>query len=466
MHPTSHPSASLFGVAFLQAVRRALPQLLLATIAAGLATYLAQSWSTPRYVAEARIEVVGGEPGAAAEAHVRALKDPIRLFAVASELGLQDRSEFNGQDRASGPLARLGIGARRPLQGLRDADERLLAAVYERFAAAPAGDGSIAVRLASADPKLAARFVNRVVEAYLAGMGSKTADSSVPNEGGVQVAAWAVAPTQPQSSRRGKMAILGMAAMLMLGLGGIATREAFRATGTLRHTDVTGTAAGEERRRSGGAPFIAAPSPAAAAGRLLSVPAGGRGCRTMVAGEAPDIDAKTEALAVAQDLSHSGRQVVLVRWRPAGDEPAPGQGSAGRPGLNDLLEGQANFEQVIATLPGSTAHAISAGSPARDRSGKPDPDLVGLVLDTLDEVYDHIVVLADHLDARSLFAALEGRFDACISVGEAGRPAGAFAADVDQFLGFEVTDIHLIRLERRRRPVANAARPLLRPRMA
>jgi hypothetical protein len=72
------------------------------------------------------------------------------------------------------------------------------------------------------------------------------------------------------------------------------------------------------------------------------------------------------------------------------------------------------------------------------------------VLDTLDEVYDHIVVLAEHGEARVLFEVLEGRFDACISVGEAGRPAGILTASFDRFLGFEVSDIHVLRVERPR----------------
>ncbi|MCL4766888.1 MAG: hypothetical protein KJZ80_11680 [Hyphomicrobiaceae bacterium] len=467
MHSTTHASARPFGVAYLQAVRRGLPQLLLATIAAGLATYLAQSWIAPRYAAEARIEVAGVEPGSSADAHVRALKDPIRLFSVATELRLQDRPDFNGADQGSTLLGQLGISGRHPLQGLENADERLLAAVYERFAVAPAGDGTVAVRLTSTDPQLAARFVNRLVEAYLAGLGAKSAGAAPAD--GAHVTVWAEAPLRPQSPRRGPMAMLGMAVMLILGLGGIATREAYHATAARRprRTAPRERAAGEERSISGGAPRIGMESLAAAAGRLLALPAADRGCRIMVAGEAPDIDATAEALALTQDLSHAGRQVVLVRWSPAGGGTAAGEGPSGCAGLNDLLEGQANFEQVVTRLPGSRAHAIAAGSPVRDRCAQPDPDVLGLVLDTLDEVYDHIVVLADHLDARRLFAALDGRFDACVSVGEARRPAGALEADVDLFLGFEVTDIHIMRLERLRRPsAATAGTPVLRLRTA
>src|SRR5690606_11881874 len=83
MRATTHPPVDLYGVAFLQAMRRKLPHLLLAAIVAGLATYVAQSWAGPHYVSEARISVAGADRAAAVTAHVRALQDRNRLLAVA-----------------------------------------------------------------------------------------------------------------------------------------------------------------------------------------------------------------------------------------------------------------------------------------------------------------------------------------------------------------------------------------------
>ena len=466
MHPSIHPPSGLFGIVFLLAVRRSLPQLLLATIAAGLATYVAQSWLVPRYVAEAQLAVARTEPRAAADAHVRALKDPIRLFSVASELGLRDKPEFNGEERGSALLAQLGLSNLRPFEGLQDADERMLAAVYEKFAATTGEEqGVIAVRLLSTDPQLAAKFVNRVVELYLASIWPAEAEGGVSaSAGNIDVTAWAEVPRRPVFPPKGPMAMLGMAITLLLGLGVIATREAFRSARRHRQErleDVNMTRVGLS------APFGRLSSPAAAADRVLSLPATERGCRIMVAGEAPGIDATTEGLALAEDLSHAGRRVVVVRWSLAGGTVAGGRFVPGLVGINDLIEGHSNFEEIISRLPGSRAHAIAAGSPVGDSKAALDPDRLGLVLDTLDEVYDFIVLLSEHDEARTLFAALEGRFDACLSVGIAGHAPGALAAEVDRFLGFEVTDIHVMRIVRKRPAVtADPAKAALQARIA
>src|SRR5690606_1237632 len=129
--------------------------------------------------------------------------------------------------------------------------------------------------------------------------------------------------------------------------------------------------------------------------------------------------------------------------------------------------GRATFEEIIVRLPGSRAHAIAAGTPLSDQNSALDIEILSLALDTLDEVYEHIVIVADHDEARRLFAALEGRFDACVSVGEAGRETSPLAASVDRFLGFDVTDIQIIRFERKSRaPRLKLPRPALLPRVA
>ena len=73
------------------------------------------------------------------------------------------------------------------------------------------------------------------------------------------------------------------------------------------------------------------------------------------------------------------------------------------------------------------------------------PDQLNLTLDALDTAYDHIVVVARSDVARALFEAILGRFDAGIIVSEPKRRA---KPDVPgTFLGFEVADIELFRLE-------------------
>lgn len=457
MNTTTHPLAGLYGVAFLQAMRRAMPHLLLATIAVGLVTYVAQSWANPRYVAEARITV----PAASVAAHAHAFEDRFRLLSVASELGLRKRFETMGQSWALLLLERLGLGRFGISQ---EGDERLLAAVYDRLTVVT-GDrsGDIAVRFASADPELAAQFVNRLVEHYLAGGASGAAQASKT----ARVAAWAEVPDTPEVLRKGPMAMLGMAIMLLAGLGAIAMREAFRTAGWSQVRAPAGTKRITADHPDRCAGVGRADTPAMVADRFLALPASDRGCRIMVAGEAADLDAGAEACALADRLSASDRRTVIVRWALGGGG-IDGRNAGQRiTGINDLLEGRATFEEIVMRLPGSSAHAIAAGSPVENADAACDPDLVSLVLDTLDEVYDYIVIVAEHEEAVALFSALEGRFDACVSVGEAGCPAGRFTAGLDRFLGFEVVDIHIVRIEREREAAGKiAAVPAFQARFA
>lgn len=442
MHAIAHPPAGLFGIAFLQAMRRAMPQLLIATIAAGIATYLAQSWLPPAYVAEARL-VVNSPDRAAVDRHIEALNSPANLIATSIELGLQDHPEFNTRAPVQKLLDELGVSRISGDDEQAHPNEVLLSAIQSTFevAAVDREKGEIAIRFSAAEPELAANFVNRIVERYLQ---NHEADNPI------RVLAWAEEPHQASTPRKGLMAILGMIVMLLLCLGVIAVREAlFNATGRREgDKEKLGLPAFRRFSPTGGRSLI---SVAAAADRILALPRTDRGCRIMVAGEAKDIEVADEARALADALSSSGRKVVLVRWGLGGGDVNGRKSRQQLLGINDLLEGRATFEEIVTRLPSSSAHAIAAGSPVTNREAVLDPNLVGLVLDTLDEVYDYIVVAAEHEEAIELFATLEGRFDACVSIGEKGRNTGRFTAGADRFLGFDVVDIHIVRLEREQR---------------
>jgi hypothetical protein len=117
--------------------------------------------------------------------------------------------------------------------------------------------------------------------------------------------------------------------------------------------------------------------------------------------------------------------------------------------LNDLLRGEANFGDVIQRMPGSDAHAIASGNPLDQPVEALDADQLNLVLDALDEAYDYIVVTGRHDSARQLFETIEGRFDTGIVVAEPRKLAQVIDDPADTFLGFEVADIDIVRLERR-----------------
>ena len=77
-----------------------------------------------------------------------------------------------------------------------------------------------------------------------------------------------------------------------------------------------------------------------------------------------------------------------------------------------------------------------------------DPDQLNLALDALDTAYDHIIVVGRTQAARALFEAIQGRFDAGVIVADGKRRASKLPDAPGTFLGFEVTDIELFRLER------------------
>ncbi len=446
MFPTIAPPIPAFPVAALQAVRRALPHLMLATITAGLAAFVAQSWFTPRFQVDAVLTVGESSDRAAAVAgHVRGLSAPEWVLAVAKEQDLQRWPDFNGRTGLPGLLTQLGLIPQAPTQPALNTDEGLLSRIYRRLSVVPGHQaGTIDVRLTASDPDRAARFVNRLIGAYLNGMSV----SAVP----VQVTVWAEAPERPIFPRKGATALVGMGLVLLLGLAGIIAREAFRRVFLKVKTETASAEVVALDERPAAPRFVNLDNVPATSEKLLSLATMDQGFRTIISGETRRIDPSQEALQLATELSRAGRRVVLVRWALEGGDVI-GRVLPGQQGINDLMQGVATFEDIIKRLPDCQVHGIAAGSPATDQAAVLDPDRLNLVLDTLDEVYDHIVVVARYADAQALFVALEGRFDACVSVTDE-REEEVGADSLESFLGFEVTDIDIIHLHRPVRPLS------------
>ena len=179
---------------------------------------------------------------------------------------------------------------------------------------------------------------------------------------------------------------------------------------------------------------------------LVSHPQDIGGFRTLMTGSTDQIDASSEAIQLVKAMADAGTDVILVDWSPEGHGLGEQLGAAQRAGLNELLQAKAKFEDVVTRIPASGAHFIPAGTAVLDRDTLLDPDQLNLTLDALDAAYDHIVVVARHDVAHALFEAILGRFDAGIIVSE---PKRRSLPDMPgTFLGFEVADIELFRLER------------------
>ncbi len=459
MYPSIQAPLPAFPVAAFRAVRRSLPQLMLATITAGLAAFVAQSWFAPRFEAEATLTLAqSSDPAAAVAGHIRGLEAPGRILAVAKEQDLQRWPDFSRPEGTSALLTQLGLARQRPNQPPTTepvSDARLLSHISRRLEIVPGKDhGSIMVRMTASDPAKGAKFINRLIGSYL----ETVTTDAVP----LQVTQWAEATQRPVYPRKGATAMIGMAVVLLLGLIGIVGREALRRLLRRAPPPVEPSIQiAPSPLSSSAARFMHIDSVPAASEKLIALATMDHGFRSIVAGESPSIDPTHDALQLATELSRAGRQVVLVRWALDGGDVVSGRVRPGMQGVNDLMQGTATFEDIIKRLPDCQVHGIPAGMPVTDRAAVLDPDRLNLVLDTLDEVYDHIVVVAGYADAQALFVALEGRFDACVSVSDEDEdledPADSFQA----FLGYEVTDIDIIHLHRPSRSI-----PRRRMRMA
>ena len=195
------------------------------------------------------------------------------------------------------------------------------------------------------------------------------------------------------------------------------------------------------------APSAPSASVDAIANRLAGNAQGQGGYRTVITGAAANIVAHEEALDLTGALAAAGKQVVLVDWSTDGRGFSEGLGLDVTPGLMDLLGGRASFEDVIRRLPDSDVHVIPCGTPnAAAKSAA--ADRINLVLDALDEAYDHVVVTGEHSVIRDLFLAIQGRFDAGVVVADPRYPAATGDTGNGIFLGFQVTDIDVLRIDR------------------
>lgn len=187
---------------------------------------------------------------------------------------------------------------------------------------------------------------------------------------------------------------------------------------------------------------------AAIARRLVESRNPDGGHRTLITGENDSTDPSAEATELAKSLASPGVQVLLIEWSPHGTSLIDVDGDEQAPGLNELLLGEAGFEQVIQRLPKEVVHVITGGRALESENDAGGPDHINLVLDALDEAYEHIVVVGRHSEARNLFEIIEGRFDAGIIVAEMRSRTPVLEDPAGTFLGFEVADIDVIRFER------------------
>lgn len=335
-----------------------------------------------------------------AQAKLIASRDTLRR--AASELGVTDVGVFSKPPLQMRILAALGLGGASKLVA---PEERLTDALAARFSAAPSGRGrAINVRFSAENSDFAIRFVDRVVADYLAlqgtdgGVGARLVSDAAPVQ---QVAS--LSPSVGAS-------LVGLSVLVLGGMVAAFGRwrrrettdlpeEAPLAVGALKPLDLA--AARDE------APLPAeriAPLPSAAPVTPAVIPgidlAGRRRVAVACFGEGDENRRLVDELA--RDGGFNGARIVVIDASRRIDD---------RPGLAELLAGEADFADVIQRNAASRAHEIGAGCRPLAALAN-NTEAASMLLEALEQTYDLVLIDLGRLRADpafTLFARLAGQ---------------------------------------------------------
>ncbi len=195
-------------------------------------------------------------------------------------------------------------------------------------------------------------------------------------------------------------------------------------------------------------------TPDAMAARVLALRTGGlSGTRTLLTGSDDLFALAREATAVCRCIADKGHTVIMVDWSLTGEGISTRMGQPVWPGFNELIDGRARFEDVVRSLSDSDVHLIPCGRGLDSAEEPLDSDSISFLLDALDDVYEHIVIVARTHAAQRLFEAIQGRFDCGVTlVADDEEKAHVRAAGAGTFLGFEVEGIELLTYDHSERP--------------
>lgn len=281
---------------------------------------------------------------------------------------------------------------------------------------------------------------------------SRSDAKAIPLE--AQIISRAQPESVPSYPKRLQLSSLAAAATFLLGIVAAVTRELLAGARPLNSpapmspavsSALTSASVHAPARDTRTFPVIVT-SLGVAARHLRSQARPDRGYRTLVAGTTSKIDVRIQGAELVRLLTGPGVRVILVEWNADGRSIADALGAASRPGMMELLEGAASLHQVIQPLPGAAACIIGSGGPSTKPAAH-DGDQVNLVLDALDESYDHIVFVGEYDALHQLFTIIEGRFDTVIEIEAPAEhhdyPARSAPGTV---FGCHVADIEILRL--------------------
>ena len=335
-----------------------------------------------------------------AQAKLIASRDTLRR--AASEMGITDASAFSKPPLQMRILAAVGMGR---ASKLVSPEERLTDALAVRFSAAPSGRGrGINVRFSAENADFAVRFVDRVVADYIAlqgtdgGVGARLVSDAAPVE--------QVASLSPSAGAL----LVGLSVLILGGMASVFSRwgrrettelpdEAPLAVGALQPLDRA-----TSREESPPAAERTALPPVATPVTRAVIPgidlAGRRRVAVACFGEGDENRRLVDELA--REGGFNGARIVVVD---------AGRRTDDRPGLAELLAGEADFADVIQRNAASRAHEIGAGRrPLATLAA--DTQAASMLLEALEQTYDLVLVDLGCLRADpafTMFARLAGQ---------------------------------------------------------
>ena len=181
------------------------------------------------------------------------------------------------------------------------------------------------------------------------------------------------------------------------------------------------------------------------------------GYRTLMTAEEDGLDAAAQALDLARRIVAAGKRCVLVDWSVAAKPISAELAIPRTPGIRELIANEVPFESALHVIDEAGLHVIPAGKP---RTASESPEEIGgihLVLEALDESYDHVLVTAEPAEARRLFGLVDGAFDAGLLMA---RPSALGEPDRVEpgFLGFAAPEMDVIRFVEQSAPAVATAR--------
>ncbi len=167
----------------------------------------------------------------------------------------------------------------------------------------------------------------------------------------------------------------------------------------------------------------------------------GTGHRVLVGGADFGVQPQAAALLLARGLAEALPRIILVDVSQGAEALSSRLELPRSPGLAELCQQKARFEDVVRRDPAGDLHILTSGKP-RSIGGWGAPGMLDRVCRALDEAYALILFCAEHDEAVLLARTLKHRFSAGVMIrGRKGRqddtPFAGTPADFEA-LGFPI----------------------------